>query len=133
MKKSRWWSLSAILIAAILVYCGLSNPTFSDYQREVLAPVVQAQSSASDAMLVSILQSIQLPGQPSQTSQPSPLTLLSDRTKRNNFILFSVYTTEHDFCPGNALSREWTATLGMAGRFYTLRRGGCQMEQPLQE
>ena len=106
---------------------GASNPELLDYQREVLAPVAQERHSASDAMLTSILQSISVSNSSTGKSSPAPsvLTVLTDRTRRANYGMFSVYSTEFDYCEGNSAVRMVGRSLGIAGNFYILDKGEC--------
>jgi hypothetical protein len=107
---------------------GVSNPELLDYQKEVLAPVAQERHIASDAMLTSILQSIPIPSSSAGKGEPAPsvLTVLTDRTRRANYGMFSVYSTEFDYCEGNSAVRTVGRSLGIAGKFYILDKGECR-------
>ncbi|WP_447983359.1 DUF4359 domain-containing protein [Nitrospira sp. Nam74] len=129
--RSRWstWSTAGLVISAG-AFIGLvaSNPELQDYQKQVLAPVAEERPSASDAMLTSILQSISIPSSSGGTSDPAPsvLTVLTDRTRRANYGMFSVYSTEFDYCEGNSAVRTVGRSLGIAGKFYILDKGECR-------
>ena len=125
--RNRWskWTIVVLLISAgTFIGLGASNPDLLDYQKEVLTPVAQERHSASDAMLTSILQSISLPSSSAGKSDraPSVFTVLTDRTRRANYGMFSVYSTEFDYCEGNGAVR----SLGIAGKFYILDKGECK-------
>lgn len=128
---SHRWSKRAMVALLIsggtFIGLGASNPQLLDYQREVLAPVAQERHSASDAMLTSILQSISIPSSSSGNSEPAPsvLTVLTDRTRRSNYGMFSVYSTEFDYCEENSAVRTVGRSLGIAGKFYILEKGEC--------
>lgn len=116
---------SLIVLGVAFVLLSLFNPALPDYQLQVLAPIAQARHSASDAVLSSILQSISLPGKENTGEEsPNPVTLLVNRTTRSNYVVFSVYTTEFDYCDGNS-ARAVGRTLAIAGRFYTIEKGDC--------
>jgi hypothetical protein len=118
---------AAVIIGGILLALGLSNPALSEYQTQILVPAAQERRSSSDAFLASILQSLPIAAAPSQDSQdPSGLlTVLTNRTKRDNYLFLSLYSTELDYCQGNTMSRNLSKTVGIAGRFYTLEKGDC--------
>jgi hypothetical protein len=126
------WSKQALVVLLIsggaFVGLGASNPELLDYQQEVLMPVAQERHSASDAMLTSILQSISIPSSSAGTNEPGPnvLTVLTDRTRRTNYGMFSVYSTEFDYCEGNSSVRTVGRSLGIAGKFYILDKGECR-------
>lgn len=126
------WSKRAMVVLLIsggaFVGLGASNPQLLDYQKEVLAPVAQERHSASDAMLTSILQSISIPSSSVGQSEPPPsiLTVLTDRTRRANYGMFSVYSTEFEYCEGNSAVRTVGRSLGIAGKFYILDKGECR-------
>ncbi|MEP6888299.1 MAG: DUF4359 domain-containing protein [Nitrospirales bacterium] len=126
------WSQRAIVMLLIsggaFIGLGASNPELLDYQKEVLEPVAQERHSASDAMLTSILQSISIPSSSAGNSEPAPsvLTVLTDRTRRANYRMFSVYSTEFDYCEGNSAVRTVGRSLGIAGKFYILDKGECR-------
>jgi hypothetical protein len=131
--RNRWskWALVVLLICGgAFVGLGASNPELWDYQQEVLMPVAQERHSASDAMLTSILQSISIPSSSAGTSEPAPnvLTVLTDRTRRTNYGMFSVYSTEFDYCEGNSSVRTVGRSLGIAGKFYILDTGECRTQ-----
>jgi Domain of unknown function (DUF4359) len=129
--RNRWskWTIVVLLIGAgAFIGLGASNPELLDYQKEVLAPVAQERPSASDAMLTSILQSISIPSSSPGQSEPAPsvLTVLTDRTRRANYGMFSVYSTEFEYCDGNSAVRTVGRSLGIAGKFYILDKGECR-------
>ena len=129
--RNRWskWTIVVLLISAgTFIGLGASNPDLLDYQKEVLTPVAQERHSASDAMLTSILQSISLPSSSAGKGEraPSVLTVLTDRTRRANYRMFSVYSTEFDYCEGNGAVRTVGRSLGIAGKFYILDKGECK-------
>ena len=129
--RNRWskWTIVVLLISAgTFIGLGASNPDLLDYQKEVLTPVAQERHSASDAMLTSILQSISLPSSSAGKSDraPSVFTVLTDRTRRANYGMFSVYSTEFDYCEGNGAVRTVGRSLGIAGKFYILDKGECK-------
>jgi hypothetical protein len=109
------------------VYLAVTNPALADYQEVVLVPAAEERSTASDAMLVSILQSIPMGADSvdDDQGQTDSLSLLKDRTKRSNYLFFSVYSTEYDYCESQTMKREHTKMLGIAGKFHTLEEGGC--------
>jgi len=109
---------------------GISNPDLLAYQQTVLTVVAQERQSASDAMLTSILQSIAIPSSSMSKSEHalSVLTVLTDRTRRSNYVMFSVYTTEFDYCESQNAVRTAGRSLGIAGKFYTLDKGECRSE-----
>ena len=129
--RSRWstWTTAVFVISAG-AFIGLvaSNPELQDYQKQVLGPVAEERPSASDAMLTSILQSISIPSSSAGTGDPTPsvLTVLTDRTRRANYGMFSVYSTEFDYCEGNSAVRTVGRSLGIAGNFYILDKGECR-------
>lgn len=125
---SKWAMVVLVLFGGAVIGLGASNPELLDYQKEVLAPVAQERHSASDAMLTSILQSISIPSSSAGNSEPPPsvLTVLTDRTRRANYGMFSVYSTEFDYCEGNSAVRTVGRSLGIAGKFYVLDRGECR-------
>ena len=122
--------MGLLLCGGLLVMLGASNLDLLEYQQAVLTVVAQERQSASDAMLTSILQSIAIPGRSAQDSAqgPSVLTVLTDRTKRSNYVMFSVYTTEFDYCENQNAVRSVGRSLGIAGKFYTLDKGECRSE-----
>jgi hypothetical protein len=114
-----------------LLALSLTNPALSEYREQILVPAVQERKNSSDVLLVSILQS--LPIASSSQSDPNasgPLILLVDRTKRENYFIMSVYSTEFDYCPGNSVSRSVGKTVGIAGKFYTFQTGDCLSKDP---
>jgi hypothetical protein len=117
-----------LLAVGMLAILGASNPDLLEYQQKVLADVAQERQSASDAMLTSILQSIAIPGRSAHDNAqaPSVLTVLTDRTRRSNYVMFSVYTTEFDYCESQNAVRSVGRSLGIAGKFYTLEKGECR-------
>ena len=127
MNKSLWPLIGLTILGAGFIALGLSNPAPLEYQAQILAPMAVQRHSASDAMLTSILQSIELPrsspGKERET--PNTLALLTDRTKRANYVVFSVYSTELDYCDSATPSRPVGRSLGIAGTFYTLDKGAC--------
>jgi uncharacterized protein DUF4359 len=128
MKNQSLWPLIGVTtLGAVFVALGLSNPALLDYQAQVLAPAAEERHTASDAMLTSILQSIQLPKASSERKREAPtvLMLLTDRTKRANYVVFSVYSTEFDYCDSSTPSRAVGRSLAIAGTFYTLEKGAC--------
>ena len=45
---------------------------------------------------------------------------------RSNYGMFSVYSTEFDYCEGNGAVRTVGRSLGIAGKFYILDKGECK-------
>ena len=127
MKQSLLPLIGVTMLGAGFVALGVSNPAPLDYQAQVLAPVAEERRSASDAMLTSILQSIEVPKPSSGSTRDAPnaLALLADRTKRANYVVFSVYSTEFDYCDTATPTRAVGRSLGIAGTFYTLDTGTC--------
>jgi hypothetical protein len=131
--RSRWTkgAMGMLLISGgAFIGLGASNPELPHYQKEVLAPVAQERHSASDAMLTSILRSIPIPNSSTGNSEPAPsvLTVLTDRTRRANYGMFSLYSTEFDYCEGNGAVRTVGRSLGIAGKFYILDKGECRSQ-----
>ena len=129
--RNRWskWAMVVLLISGpAFIGLAASNPELLDYQQKVLTPVAQERHSASDAMLTSILQSISIPNSSAGTNEPAPsvLTVLTDRTRRTNYGMFSVYSTEFEYCEGNSAVRTVGRSLGIAGTFYILDKGECR-------
>ena len=126
-ESSLWPMIGLTMLGGVFMALGWSNPVLLDYQAQVLGPAVQVRRSASDAMLTSILQSIPLPKTSSESGREAPnvLMLLTDRTKRANYVVFSVYSTEFDYCDSATPSRAVGRSLGIAGTFYTLEKGAC--------
>jgi hypothetical protein len=122
--------MALLLFGGMLGALGISNPDLLAYQQTVLTVVAQERQSASDAMLTSILQSIAIPSSSMSKSEhaPSVLTVLTDRTRRSNYVMFSVYTTEFDYCESQNAVRTAGRSLGIAGKFYTLDKGECRSE-----
>jgi len=122
--------MALLLLGGMLGALGISNPDLLAYQQTVLTVVAQERQSASDAMLTSILQSIAIPSSSMSKSEhaPSVLTVLTDRTRRSNYVMFSVYTTEFDYCESQNAVRTAGRSLGIAGKFYTLDKGECRSE-----
>jgi hypothetical protein len=122
--------MALLLFGGMLGALGVSNPDLLAYQQTVLTVVAQERQSASDAMLTSILQSIAIPSSSMSKSEhaPSVLTVLTDRTRRSNYVMFSVYTTEFDYCESQNAVRTAGRSLGIAGKFYTLDKGECRSE-----
>jgi hypothetical protein len=122
--------MALLLFGGMLGALGVSNPDLLAYQQTVLTVVAQERQSASDAMLTSILQSIAIPSSSMSKSEhaPSVLTVLTDRTRRSNYVMFSVYTTEFDYCESQNAVRTAGRSLGIAGKFYTLDKGECRNE-----
>jgi hypothetical protein len=120
--------MALLLFGGMLGALGISNPDLLAYQQTVLTVVAQERQSASDAMLTSILQSIAIPSSSMGKSEhaPSVLTVLTDRTRRSNYVMFSVYTTEFDYCESQNAVRAAGRSLGIAGKFYTLDKGECR-------
>ncbi|MDQ6732607.1 MAG: DUF4359 domain-containing protein [Nitrospirota bacterium] len=132
MRKERTKAVIALLLfSGMLAVFGLSNPDLLDYQKAVLTGVALERQSASDAMLTSILQSIAIPSSSMDKSEhaPSVLTVLTDRTRRSNYVMFSVYTTEFDYCESQNAVRTVGRSLGIVGKFYTLDKGECRSER----
>jgi hypothetical protein len=132
MKHSLWPLIAVTFLGAGFVALGVSNPAPVEYQAQVLAPMTEQRHSPSDAMLTSILQSIELPRSSTgkERGAPNALTLLTDRTKRANYVVFSVYSTEFDYCDSATPSRAIGRSLGIAGTFYTLDKGVCPASHP---
>jgi hypothetical protein len=122
--------MALLLFGGMFAALGASNPDLLAYQETVLTVVAQERQSASDAMLTSILQSIAIPSSSMSKSEhaPSVLTVLTDRTRRSNYVMFSVYTTEFDYCESQNAVRTAGRSLGIAGKFYTLDKGECRNE-----
>jgi hypothetical protein len=122
--------MALLLFGGMLGALGISNPDLLAYQQTVLTVVAQERQSASDAMLTSILQSIAIPSSSMSKSEHalSVLTVLTDRTRRSNYVMFSVYTTEFDYCESQNAVRTAGRSLGIAGKFYTLDKGACRSE-----
>ena len=122
--------MALLLFGGMFGALGISNPDLLAYQQTVLTVVAQERQSASDAMLTSILQSIAIPSSSMSKSEhaPSVLTVLTDRTRRSNYVMFSVYTTEFDYCESQNAVRTAARSLGIAGKFYTLDKGECRSE-----
>jgi hypothetical protein len=123
--------MALLLFGGMLGALGVSNPDLLAYQQTVLTVVAQERRSTSDAMLLtSILQSIAIPSSSMGKSEhaPSVLTVLTDRTRRFNYVMFSVYTTEFDYCESQNAVRTAGRSLGIAGKFYTLDKGECRNE-----
>ena len=122
--------IALLLFGGMLSALGISNPDLFAYQQTVLTVVAQERQSASDAMLTSILQSIAIPSSSMGKSEhaPSVLTVLTDRTRRSNYVMFSVYTTEFDYCESQNAVRTAGRSLGIAGKFYTFDKGECRNE-----
>ncbi|HJU05420.1 MAG TPA: DUF4359 domain-containing protein [Nitrospiraceae bacterium] len=124
------WGGVATLVIGLLTVLGLTNPALSQYQEKILVPVAQERHSSSDALLASILQSLPMstPSLSSSSSIEDPsglVTVLVNRTKRDNYWLLSVYSTEFDYCQGNGASRSVGKAVGIAGRFYVIDSGMC--------
>jgi len=117
-----------LLAGGMFAILGASNPDLLEYQQKVLAVVARERQSPSDAMLTSILQSIAIPGRSAHDNAqtPSVLTVLTDRTRRSNYVMFSVYTTEFGYCESENAVRSMGRSLGIAGTFYTLDKGECR-------
>lgn len=128
-KQSVMWGSAAALVGA-LALLGMTNPALSEYQEQVLGPVVQERANSSDALLVSILQSLPIPSS-SQTSSDSSglMTVLVNRTKRENYLILSIYSTEFDYCHGSSVSRNIGKTVGIAGTFYKVQKGDCPTQE----
>ena len=123
-------AMALLLFGGMFAALGVSNLDLLAYQQTVLTVVAQERQSASDAMLTSILQSIAIPSSSMGKSEhaPSVLTVLIDRTRRSNYLMFSVYTTEFDYCESQNAVRTAGRSLGIAGKFYTLDKGECRNE-----
>ncbi len=119
--------IAVAALGLVLVYLATTNPALADYQEVVLKPAAEERSTASDAMLISILQSIPMATDSvdDDQGQTDTLSLLIDRTKRSSYLFFSVYSTEYDYCESQPMKREHTKMLGIAGKFHTLEEGGC--------
>jgi hypothetical protein len=128
---TRWALMLTVIVGAISAVLGTSNPDLQDYQQEVLSPLAQERHSTADAMLTSILQSIAIPRSDDARQPPAPtvLTILTDRTKRSNYGMFSVYTTEFDYCEENHAVRTIGRSLAIAGKFYMIEKGECPGER----
>lgn len=131
-KRTIIWGATAALLVSLVSVLGVTNPALSEYREHVLVPAAQQRQSSSDALLASILQSLPM-GSSAESSPDSsgPLTVLMDRTKRDNYLILSVYSTEFDYCQGNSVSRSVGKTLGIAGKFYVLQTGDCPPEEKL--
>jgi len=121
--------LALVVLSGGFVLLGIFNPAMPEYQSRVLTAAAEERRSPSDAVLSSILQSISLPGRARLSEErPSPVTLLVNRTTRSNYVVFSVYSTEFDYCDGSS-ARAIGRTLAIAGRFYTIEKGACPSNQ----
>jgi hypothetical protein len=126
------WGGAAAFVVGLVSVLGLTNPALSQYQEQILVPVAQERHSSSDALLASILQSLPMSSSSSSSlSSQDPsglLTLLMNRTKRDNYLILSVYSTEFDYCQGNSVSRSIGKAVGIAGTFYVVDAGTCPSE-----
>ncbi|WP_447976971.1 DUF4359 domain-containing protein [Candidatus Nitrospira bockiana] len=112
-----------VALSGAFIVLGVSNPALPDYEAQVLTEAAKHRQSPSDAMLASVLQSISLPRGQEGPNTATPVSLLANRTKRANYVVFSVYTTEYDYCESS--TRAVGRSLGIAGKFYTLEKGEC--------
>jgi hypothetical protein len=127
MRKLSFTWIGAAVLGVGGVALAPTNPGLATYQEQVLVSVAQERHSASDALLASILQSLPMPASPDPRDPSGLVSLLLNRTKRENYVLLSVYSTEFDFCQN--MSRAASKTLGIAGRFYTVDLGKCPEEK----
>jgi hypothetical protein len=124
-RSSLTWISTAVLgIGGFAL--ALTNPGLPAYQEQVLVSVTQERHSASDALLASILRSLPMPASPDPHDPSGLVSLLMNRTRRENYVLWSVYSTEFDFCQN--MSRVASKSVGIAGRFYTIDAGKCPEE-----
>ncbi len=125
----KWIILGDALLMGILVYLGMTNPTLSDYQAQILTPAAETRRHSSDSLVASIVRSVPIPGYSSPEVYPNDqsgiISLLTNRTLRSNFLFFSIYATQYDFCPNDKVNREIKRTLGIANRFLDLGTSGC--------
>ncbi|MGH7233401.1 MAG: DUF4359 domain-containing protein [Nitrospiraceae bacterium] len=131
MKKHTvlWGGATALLIGFVCVL-GLTNPALSEYQTQILMPAAQDRHSSSDTLLASILQSLPTSSASPSSQDPSGLLpVLMNRTKRENYLILSVYSTEFDYCQGNSVSRSVGKAIGIAGKFYVVQTGACPNEE----
>jgi hypothetical protein len=124
----KWIILGDALLIGILVYLGMTNPTLSDYQAQILTPAAEARRHTSDSLVASIVRSVPIPGHPAQkdpNDQSGIISLLTNRTTMSNFLFFSFYDTQYDFCPNDKVNRQIKRTLGIADQFVDLGTSGC--------
>jgi len=127
MRRSSFTGTSAAVLGVGGLALALTNPGLPAYQEQVLVSVAQERRSASDALLASILQSLPMPASADPRDPSGLVSLLLNRTKHENYVLLSVYSTEFDFCQN--MSRAVSKTVGIAGRFYTVDSGDCPEEK----
>jgi hypothetical protein len=131
MKKQylKWIILGDTLLMGALAFLFLTNPVLSNYQAQVLTPAAEERRHTSDSLVASIVRSVPIPGYQAQegnSNDPSGMiSLLTNRTTRSNFLFFSFYDTQYDFCPNDKVNREIKRTLGIADRFVDLGTSGC--------
>ncbi|MFQ5991676.1 MAG: DUF4359 domain-containing protein [Nitrospiraceae bacterium] len=124
-----------VALGGLMAFLALTNPAMADYQEVILTPAAEkrASASASDAMLVSILQSVPMGADSMSGSegqdQSGMMNLLMSRTHRSNYMLFSIYTTEYDYCEGQAVNRDSTTMIGIAGGFHMWDDGECPVTE----
>jgi hypothetical protein len=129
-KRTVIWGAAAALLVSLVSVLGITNPDLSEYREQILVPAAQQRQSSSDALLASILQSLPMGSSPESSQDSSgPLSVLVNRTKRDNYAILSVYSTEFDYCQGNTVSRSVGKTLGIAGKFYVLETGDCPAQE----
>ncbi len=128
-KRTVIWGATAALLVSLVSVLGVTNPALSEYREQILVPAAQQRQSSSDALLASILQSLPMGSSPESSPDSSGLlTVLMKRTKRDNYVILSVYSTEFDYCQSNSVSRSVGKALGIAGKFYVLQTGDCPAE-----
>jgi hypothetical protein len=114
------------VFGGLIVGLSMTNPALSDYRAQVLLPAAEERNSSSDALVASIVQSLPISGSSQNSHDPSGLlSVLTNRTKRENYVIFSVYSTEFDYCREQTLSRAVSKTVGIGGKFITIEEGDC--------
>ncbi len=116
--------LSGLILAGGITALALTNPTLEDYGayagEQLAAYATQEYCAQIPAFLNSLIQECQALV---QELQPELEALFIRQTRRQNFFLFSLYTTDLsllNFGPlGGSLPTYHFATLAAAGRFYT--------------
>src|SRR5262245_39949740 len=125
-KPSVLWGATAALLVSVVSILGVTNPALSEYREQILVTAAHHRQRSSDALLAAILQSLPMGSSPESSQDSSGLlTVLMNRTKRDNYAILSVYSTEFDYCQANSVSRSVGKTLGIAGKFYVLQTGDC--------
>ena len=137
-QKKTGWIVGGVVVVALgglMAFLALTNPAMADYQEVILTPAAEkrASASASDAMLVSILQAVPMVADSMSESegqdQSGMMNLLMSRTHRSNYMLFSIYTTEYDYCEGQTVNRDSTTMIGIAGGFHMWDDAECPVTE----